>query len=109
MSKRIVSILIVVMFLLVSIGIVMAEGEGNSRKGKYLYRKNCRTCHSEDGPATDLSPVSKTQAEWKAIFENSEGVECKAEWEKRSDKDRQDIYAYLHGHAFDSPSPAKCK
>jgi len=36
-------------------------------------------------------------------------LSCKAEWEKRSEKDLQDIFSYMYNHAFDSPSPAKCK
>ena len=34
---------------------------------------------------------------------------CKAEWDKLTPEDLGDIYAYLYEHAFDSPSPAKCK
>ena len=38
-----------------------------------------------------------------------DALKCKAEWAKLSEKDQADVYAHLHGHAFDSPSPAKCK
>ena len=64
MSKKIGSILLIMVFVLVSIGMVMADGKGNARKGKYLFRKNCRSCHSEDGSAKPLSPIDKTQAQW---------------------------------------------
>jgi hypothetical protein len=109
MSKKIGSILIVVVFLLVSIGMVMAEGKGNARKGKYLFRKNCRTCHCEDGSAKPISPIDKTQAQWDEVFKNIDKLPCSKEWAKLSEKDRTDMYAHLWGHAFDSPSPAKCK
>jgi len=109
MLKKFGSILIVVTFLLVSIGMVMAEGKGNARKGKYLFRKNCRTCHSEDGSAKPISPIDKTQAQWEEAFSAIDKLPCSKEWDKRSEKDRTDMYAYLWGHAFDSPSPAKCK
>jgi mono/diheme cytochrome c family protein len=109
MLQKIGSVLIIVVFLLVSIGIVMAEGKGNARKGKYLFRKNCRSCHVEDGKAKSLSPIDKTQAKWDEVFNSLDKLPCIAEWEKLSEKDRNDIYAYLWGHAFDSPSPAKCK
>jgi hypothetical protein len=109
MSKKIGSILIVVVFLLVSIGMVMAEGKGNARKGKYLFRKNCRTCHCEDGSAKPISPIDKTQAQWDEVFKNIDKLQCSKEWAKLSEKDRTDMYAHLWGHAFDSPSPAKCK
>jgi cytochrome c5 len=84
----------------------MAFAEGNARKGKYLYRQNCRSCHGQK--ASDLSPNSKTQAEWKKIFAKWEGIKCAKEWKGVSAEDRNDIFTYLHDYAKDSPSPAKC-
>jgi hypothetical protein len=109
MLEKIGSIVIVVVFMFVSIGMVMAEGKGNARKGKYLFRKNCRTCHAEEGTAKALSPIDKTQAKWEEVFKNIDNLPCSQEWAKLSEKDRRDMYAHLWGHAFDSPSPAKCK
>jgi mono/diheme cytochrome c family protein len=109
MFKKIGTILIIMVFLFAAIGIVMAADNGNARKGKYLFRKNCRTCHAEGGSAKELSPISKTQAEWQVVFDSYKQLNCIATWDKLSDKDRLDMYAYLYGHAFDSPSPAKCK
>ncbi|MCF8033371.1 MAG: cytochrome c [Desulfarculaceae bacterium] len=110
MLKRILMVLLVLSFIGVGLGVSLAaDGKGNSRKGKYLYRKNCRTCHVENGKAKELSPVSKTQAQWKTTFADPKKLPCAGEWAKLSDKDLTDIYAYLWGHAKDSPSPAKCK
>jgi hypothetical protein len=109
MFKKIGTVLMIMIFLLAAIGVVMAGDEGNARKGKYLFRKNCRTCHVEGGSAKELSPISKTQAEWQKVFDNYKQLQCVATWDELSDKDRTDIYAHLYGHAFDSPSPAKCK
>lgn len=81
--------------------------DGNDRKGKYLYRKNCRTCH-DGSKAKALSPNSKTQAQWGRMFERYERLECTEEWSKLSQDDLQDIYTYLHNHAYDSPQPATC-
>jgi len=85
--------------------------KGNARKGKYTYRKSCRSCHSDAGSAQSLSPDSRTQAQWTRQFKPGkyEKLACKEEWTKLSEKDRLDIYTYLHKYAFDSPSPAKCK
>jgi len=109
MNHRVCSIVLVVIFVLTSIGLAMASGKGNARKGKYLYRKTCRTCHIDGGSAKELGPISKTQAEWQKVFDGYQELQCKAEWEKLSDKDRTDIYAHLWGHAYDSHSPAKCQ
>ena len=108
MNKRIGSTVIILVLLVSFVGIAMAAGKGNARKGKYLYRKNCRTCHIENGKAKELSPISKTQAEWQKVFDGYNSLTCKDEWAKLSEKDRLDMYAHLHGHAYDSPSPAKC-
>ena len=109
MVKKLSILAIIMVFMGVSITIAMAGEKGNSRKGKYLFRKTCRTCHMEGGSATDLSPVSKTQAEWEKVYEDTGKLQCKDEFAKLSEKDNLDIYSYLYGHAFDSPSPAKCK
>jgi len=109
MFKKIGAVLIMMIFLLVAVEIVMADDKGNARKGKYLFRKNCRTCHVEGGSAKELSPIGKTQAEWQTVFDNYKQLQCVGTWDKLADKDRSDMFAHLHGHAFDSPSPAKCK
>lgn len=107
MCKKLGALLIILVFLFVVIGVALADG--NARKGKSLFRKNCRTCHVEDGSAKALSPISKTQAQWQSVFETIDQLACSAEWEKLSETDKADMYAQLHGHAFDSPAPAKCK
>lgn len=109
MVKKFGIVAIIMAFLVVSITVAMAEEKGNARKGKYLFRKTCRTCHIEAGSAKELSPVSKTQVEWQKVFDNIDQLKCKDEWAKLSEQDNLDIYEHLYGHAFDSPSPAKCK
>jgi mono/diheme cytochrome c family protein len=90
-------------------GAAFAFEPGNERKGKYLYRSNCRTCHMDGATAPALGPMDKTQAQWERVFETYERLECAAEWEKFSDSDRTDMLTYLYNHAFDSPSPATCE
>jgi cytochrome c2 len=109
-SRIVISLLIFISFIGPSM--VLAK-EGNARKGKYLYRKHCLTCHKAgatgDNVGKPLSPISKTQAEWVEIFKNHKKLSCSDQWAKRKAKDIKDIYAHLWGHAFDSPSPAKCE
>ncbi len=92
----------------------MAIERGNNRKGKYVYRKVYKACFERGAVASKTPPVSpdtKTQAEWTTLFDNRDFGQfgCPEEWEKLSDKDISDIYTYLHDHASDSPTPAKCK
>lgn len=109
MSKRIVAAILAFCFVMASFGLALAlDGKGNFRKGKYLFRKNCRACHAPGKSAKELSPISLTQAQWKAAFTKNT-FPCKAKWPKLSDKDLNDIYTYMYKHAKDSPTPAKCK
>ncbi len=114
MSSKSILIMVLFCFVFGVVGLVVAgDKKCNSRKGKYLFRKNCRVCHkpgvSGDMAGKSLSPSSKTQAQWKRAFKKHDRLKCAAEWNKLSKKDIQDIFCYLHDHAFDSPSPAKCQ
>jgi len=89
-----------------SVSMAFALGDGNGRKGKFLYRKSCRGCHN-GATAADLSPADRTQAEWQATFSDMGKIKCSGDW-TLSDEDINDIYTYLYEFAKDSPSPAKC-
>ena len=90
---------------------VLAVDYGNGRKGKYLFRKNCRSCHQDGASAPAMSPDSKTQDQWVEAFKADMIMDyvCKAEWDKMSESDRLDVFTYVHKYAFDSPTPKKCK
>lgn len=109
--KRISLALLVIVCMLSFASVAVSENKGNPRKGKYLFRKQCRSCHKEGATAKDLSPSSKTQAQWERAFkkEKYEAYPCHEEWAKLSEQDLLDIFTYLRDHAIDSPAPAKCK
>lgn len=92
----------------------MAEGKGNERKGKYAYRNIYKACQEAGIVDTDKPPVSpddKTQAQWDRVFAKMdfEDMGCSDQWAQLGEDKLADIHAYLHAHAADSPSPAKCK
>ena len=103
--KRSTTIFAALILALAAVSLAFAA-EGNARKGKYTYRAKCRSCHG--ATASDLSPSSKTQAEWKKVFAKPESLKCFKEWKGLSAEDKTDIFTYLHDYAKDSPSPAKC-
>ena len=114
MFKKTIISLTALIFLFVSAGIVLALDKGNNRKGKYTYRKVYKACMARgevDSAKPPISPDTKTQAQWTRLFKKKdfEDFGCKQEWDNLSEKDLMDIYAYLHDHAADSPTPAKCK
>jgi mono/diheme cytochrome c family protein len=110
--KKIVAIALTLVFLFGAVGFVKAvTGDGNYRKGKYLFRKSCRSCHIEEGSAKVLEPLTLTQAEWTEAFSDEKiaAYACKDEWAKMSAEEINDVYTYLWMYAKDSPTPAKCK
>jgi cytochrome c5 len=84
-----------------------AEG-GNSRHGKYLYKKSCRTCHSPGDAGGDLTPQSKTQAQWDRFFKENKHRAKPAIWKNYSPKELKDINQFLYDHAIDSDQPETC-
>jgi hypothetical protein len=87
---------------------------GNERKGKYTYRKIYNSCANRgevESRSPVINPSDKTMAQWDRIFQKKDfsDFKCRQEWDKLSEQDLLDIYAYLYKHAADSPTPAKCK
>lgn len=114
MGKRLFAIMMAGVFLLMAAGPGFALEAGNKRKGKYTYRKVYKACQARGEVESNkpiINPDAKTQAQWTRIFEKKDysDFKCQEEWSKLSKKDLMDIYAYLHAHAADSPTPAKCK
>jgi hypothetical protein len=114
MIKKIVFMLTAFVFVFSTVGISLALEKGNKRKGKYTYRKVYKACYErgEVGSKTPpISPVDKTMAQWTTIFESKDLNQfgCEEDWSQLSEVAVTDIYTYLHDHAADSPTPAKCK
>ena len=87
----------------------LAAQGGSDTKGKFFFKKNCKSCHSAGGSAKEITPLSKTQAQWKAYFaaaKHKKGAEkidslLKPEQVK-------DVQTFLVNHASDSPQPETC-
>lgn len=111
MLKRLLIIVLAASFILGGLALATAGSKGNFRKGKYLFRKSCRSCHIDGGSAKVLEPATFTMDEWQQAFtaEKAGAYTCKPEWDKLSSKEINDIFSYMHKYAKDSPTPAKCK
>lgn len=85
----------------------------NPNHGKTLFRSTCKSCHVKDGGAKDLTPLSKTQAQWSRAFKAAsiqtmfKRVETKT-GKPLSPADVADIQAFLVAHAVDSDQPETC-
>ena len=114
MVKKILFVLTAFVFMFTTVGLSLAIEKGNKRKGKYSYRKVYKACFERgevDSKTPPISPADKTMDEWTKIFESKDLKEfgCAEEWGQISDEAMTDIYTYMHDHAADSPTPAKCK
>ena len=100
--------LLLVGLLLAAFGVTsaLAVDGGNPRKGKYLFKKNCKTCHVKDGEGGELTPLSKTMSQWDRAFSKKKfGPKC---IEGVSEKELLDINQFLYDHAVDSAQPETC-
>ncbi len=114
MFNKIIIALMAIAFVSGSLGMSFAADTGNKRKGKYTYRKVYKSCNERgevESAKPLLNPDAKTQAEWTGLFDKKDfkAFKCAEEWGQLDDKALLDIYTYLHAHASDSPTPAKCK
>jgi cytochrome c5 len=95
--------------VLAAIALPLAAEGGSDTKGKYFFKKSCKTCHVAGGTAMEVTPLSKTQAQWKAYFatgRHKKGAEKLDSLVKPEQV--KDIQAFLTNHASDSPQPMTC-
>ena len=96
-------LLLLALILSVTGTAALAVEGGNARKGKHLFKKNCKTCHDAGGAGGELTPMSKTMAQWDRFF--SKGEHPGEEYKAISEKGLKDINQFLFDKAADSPSP----
>lgn len=80
----------------------------NWRKGRYIFKKNCRTCHVAGGSAKALSPTVKTKAQWDRFIETDKHQADPEAFKKLSDDDIKALQLFLEKFSADSPQPATC-
>ena len=103
--KRLLAILALVAF--VATASFAAEG-GNSKKGKYLYKKTCKSCHVAGEAGGALTPLSKTQKQWDRFFDKADHPDKAEAFKGLKEQDLKDINQFLFDHAADSDQPETC-
>ncbi len=84
------------------------EAKGSDTKGKFFYKKSCKACHVDGGAAKALTPLSKTQAQWKKFFEAGKHKGDALSPKLGTPEQILDIKTFLINHASDSPQPETC-
>lgn len=78
-------------------------------KGRYYFRQNCKSCHTKGAVGGEITPLTKTQAQWKLYFVTGKhNRRTEPILKVMSDDQLRDVAAYLDAHAADSPQPETC-
>ncbi len=87
-------------------------GGPNPNRGKTLFRSTCKTCHVAKGEAKDLTPLTKTQAQWTRAFKTDVPKMLPRVAQKTgktlTPADVADMEFFLVSHAADSDQPETC-
>ncbi|HJV21750.1 MAG TPA: cytochrome c [Holophagaceae bacterium] len=94
--------------LLLATAVTAGEGKGSDTKGKFFFKKSCKACHVDGGSAKALTPLSKTQAQWRKFFEAGKHKGEALSPKFGSPEQILDIKTFLINHASDSPQPETC-
>src|SRR5260370_13521059 len=83
--------------------------KGSETKGRAYYRQLCKDCHTKGAKAGEVSPLTKTQAQWRMYFQkgtHAGGADPLTKF--MDDAKLRDIQTFLINHAADSPQPETC-
>ena len=106
--KRSLKLFTILTLLLFVATAALAIQGGNPKKGKYLYKKHCKACHTDGAEASDLTPLSKTMKQWDRFFKKDKHKAKPEVFEQRSEQELLDINQFLFDHAADSDQPQTC-
>ena len=88
---------------------VAATLKGNDGKGRYYFKQTCKTCHVKGAAGKEVTPLTKTMAQWKTYFlkgKHNGGAEVLT---KAMTADQlRDVETFLVSHAADSLQPETC-
>lgn len=103
--KRLMQILTVFVVVAALASPVVAA---SSRKGKKVFKKSCKTCHTRKGEGGKLSPLAKTMAQWRLYFKKDQHGDKPEIWQGMSKKDRQNLLKFFLDFALDADQPETC-
>ncbi len=87
----------------------VALAGGSETKGKFFFKKNCKSCHIKGAKGGEVTPLTKTQEQWQRYFKagthnnNTEKLSTFLTPEQLTD-----VQTFLVNHAADSPQPETC-
>lgn len=86
-----------------------AEPKGNEGKGRYYFRQTCKTCHTKGAKGGEITPLTKTQAQWRTYFAKAKHAGGIEPLTKVVTADQlRDVQTFVVNHAADSLQPETC-
>jgi mono/diheme cytochrome c family protein len=86
-----------------------APGKGNEGKGKYYFKQTCKDCHTKGAKSGEVSPLTKTMAQWRNYFLKGKHAGGTEPLNKFMSPDQlRDVETFLFNHAADSLQPETC-
>jgi hypothetical protein len=96
-------------FVLLPLVSLSAGQKGNETKGKFYFKQTCKPCHVKGQKGGEITPMTKTQAQWQTYFAKGahlKGTEPLSKY--MTPEQLNDALAFLYNHAVDSPQPETC-
>ena len=106
--KRLALITALLSLFLSGFTVVLSGAEGSETKGKYYFKKTCKPCHKKKSEGPEISPLSKTTAQWAAIFASGNHANKQTLIDIMDQEKLLHVSTYLKAHASDSPQPETC-
>lgn len=92
-----------------STSLIMAEAQGDDKKGKAYFKESCKSCHAKDGEGGEVSPLNKTMSQWERYFKKGTHNNKTEKLEDVVPVDQLiHIETFLVNHAADSDQPETC-
>ncbi len=83
--------------------------KGSETKGRNYFRQSCKECHTKGAKGGEITPMSKTQAQWRIYFTKVKHAGGTEPLNKvMPDTQLLDVQTYLINHGADSPQPETC-
>ncbi len=86
-----------------------SQRKGNDGKGRYYFRQTCKGCHTKGAKGGEVTPLTKTMAQWRIYFQkanHSGGAEPLTK--VMPAEQLLDVQTFLTNHAADSLQPETC-
>ncbi len=83
--------------------------KGNETKGRYYFRQTCKECHTKGAKGGEVTPLTKTQAQWRSYFlkgKHASGAEALTK--VMTEDQLRDVQTFVVNHAADSLQPETC-